>query len=1194
MTPEEILRELARIAGRLGRWQAQWRATITAAAVLIGLWIFTLSDMALRYNRGGRVAIWTLLMLGLVSGLYTIIRALARRRPARAVAARIEQCFPQLDNHLINYVQFAALPQKNPLISAYLQAGVPSFREIEIKAMKDRRAHRRAAIGLLVAAVLLMAPTLWAGSAWTNAMLRIINPFSARTPSTLARIIDVQPGDHAVLAGGSVLLECFADGQRGQEVFLEIWPDDDQRSVISLDTFKGDGVEEFAHHISSVTAGLRYRFRAGDDRSAIYRINTLAPLAFTRIEIEVDPPEYTGYLPDRFSILDDHVDIPEGSEVILHVECNRPLVSGELVNAGHAPVTLEPTKNGSLTGKMEAACDIVWNLIVNDANGLRAESELKLDILPDQAPILEVISPTARTTLGPGARARISWEAMDDYGLRRIVLEQMEPDAQPNDEGWPVTEWDADGRRQFSATWTGTDLPAGIPSVFRLVAIDNRPGEPNRTQSALIVFDVGTASDVVQKEKDAVAKALESFSSMVELQRETLERTEQLRAVLADARPQHWREVGVRQNEVRRIAGALLANPAKPLGPMSEMVRSLFHGPMTDVLDVVSRVMTADDRQQGPMADQVILLQKRILRALTQVDSQMDRIQENRDIAGIISMLESLIQNQSRLISDTSLSLAEQRDPERSLANRQDRLANDVFEFLRLCRDDADRFMGNNPEFADTLRRVADYCETQGAAESMLIAAAHLEDRDAGAALEPQQAALETLEHCMNMLDSWRGEEALEKMDMFADTLANAIDKFEKMIDLQGQVVDSIRQVGQQDDKSKEDMDHLGAELKEIRENMKETLLQLANDLHIFPELPVGNDLVQDVFQVFEDVEQREGSETGEVSELGIGKNEDSSMELLEAMKDFKERLEDMEQWLPDEPNRLKVEAESFDQEEFPNDIPIIPMASEMEDVIGDLLEKLDQGHDTDDTATNIGQPDVEAGWEVTEGQVTTYSAKGMSGNEEPDHKEQDGRSNIGRQGMSDGETAAGSGAISEGDDDIQERMTQDSAQSGHVEEFSDPDEVDVVATGGGKQAGHTEELGMSGDGPRRDALSQEPSQAGWDAMMRRDAEALYARASLSHVKTGSLDEAIRHLRHAEEAAKHGLPLQQIQEHRRRASAALRRSLTQLGPGIPSDAMELDYSPPHIEDQIAGAAEEAPAIYRDLVSEYFKALGNAP
>ncbi len=1194
MSPEQILRELKQIARLLGRWQAQWRATIAAAGVLLGLWIFSLSDLLLRYGRGGRLTTWLLLITGVGVGIWAIQRAITHRRTAKAVAARVEHSFPQLDNHLINFVQFASLPVKNPIINAYLKAGVPEFSTLDIDAMKDRRGQHRALGALLAAVVLLGIPALWAGPAWSNALLRIVNPFSARSPTTLAQITSVVPGDQAILTGSPLLLECHADGRRGQQVYLEIWPADDQRSTIALGFFEEGGMQVFRHRIPRVTTDLRYRFRAGDDRSAIHRIQTLPPLAFTDVTINVIPPAYTGFEAGDFDLMSEHLTIPQGSEVTLRVQANRPLISVALQREGHEPLTLSSAgAGGAFAGRLQALSDSSWRLVATDANGFVAESALKLQILPDRPPTLRVTAPTGRTTLGPGMRPRITWETSDDYGLERIVLEQMEPDAKVDDPGWPVAEWDAAGRREFTATWTGTDPPAaGIPSVYRVTAIDNRPGEPNRTRSSLIVFDVGAVSDVIRQEKEAVSAGLESFSSMIELQRRTLQATEKLTEVLTQARPEQWRDVGIRQSEVRRLAGSLLANPAKPMGAMSETVRRLFHGPMTDVLDLISRVMTADGNEKQDLANRTVRMQTQILRLLTQMEASMEQTQENRDIAGLIALLESLLQSQARLIKDTESAVAEARSMERSLANRQDRLANDVFEFLRLSRSEARTLERNNKEFAETLLRVVAYCEDHQLPARMLFAAEHLEDGQASQALEPQHAALAILEDCMEMLNVWRADAAVERMELFQEAIEMTKEQFDKLIELQGQVVDSIRQVNQQRDMSGEDMDHLGSELAEIRDNIRDTLLELAADLHIFPELPVGNDLVQDVFQVFEDVEQTEGSETGDVIEINIGKNEDSSMEFLEAMEGFRERLEDMEMWLPAEPTRSKIEAESFDQEEFPNAIPVIPMASEMEDLIGDLLEKTDQGQNTDDDATNIGQPDVEAGWEVSEGQVTTYSAKGKSGNEAPDHREQDGRSNVGRQGMADGETAAGSGTIGEGDDDIVERMTQDSAQSGHVDEMGD--DADAVATGGGKQSGHTEEMGMSGMGPRRDAITGEASEHGWAAMMRRDAEALYARASLSHVRTGSLDEAIRHLRHAEEAINRGLPMQQIDEHRKRATAALRRSLTELGPGIGSEAMALDYSPPHIEDQIVGAADEAPAAYRDLVSEYFKSLSNAP
>ncbi len=46
----------------------------------------------------------------------------------------------------------------------------------------------------------------------------------------------------------------------------------------------------------------------------------------------------------------------------------------------------------------------------------------------------------------------------------------------------------------------------------------------------------------------------------------------------------------------------------------------------------------------------------------------------------------------------------------------------------------------------------------------------------------------------------------------------------------------------------------------------------------------------------------------------------------------------------------------------------------------------------------------IDMGWGISEGETVSYSAAGKSGNDRPDHKDQDGRSQVGRQGMSDGE----------------------------------------------------------------------------------------------------------------------------------------------------------------------------------------------
>ena len=88
---------------------------------------------------------------------------------------------------------------------------------------------------------------------------------------------------------------------------------------------------------------------------------------------------------------------------------------------------------------------------------------------------------------------------------------------------------------------------------------------------------------------------------------------------------------------------------------------------------------------------------------------------------------------------------------------------------------------------------------------------------------------------------------------------------------------------------------------------------------------------------------------------------------------------------------------------------------------------------------------------------------------------------------MSTGETAAGSGTISEGDKNIEERRTEDPTQSGQIDLDG---EADTKATGGGKLGtGKADDKGMSGGVERMDS-NEQGSNEGMAALMARQADA--------------------------------------------------------------------------------------------------------
>jgi hypothetical protein len=365
-------------------------------------------------------------------------------------------------------------------------------------------------------------------------------------------------------------------------------------------------------------------------------------------------------------------------------------------------------------------------------------------------------------------------------------------------------------------------------------------------------------------------------------------------------------------------------------------------------------------------------------------------------------------------------------------------------------------------------------------------------------------------------------------------------------------------------------------------------------DLHVFTDLNVANDLVEDVFAIFQEVEQKmeekkedeEGAEKkDEIADMGFAK-EDIQLEMMEEAEG---KLDDMETWLQDQADKEKVTEEAFDREEMPESgIATGALASEVEDMIGDLLEEdEEEEEEAQNGASTHAMPDMPMGWDVMEGNIASYAAKGKSGNETPDHHEQDGRSNVGRQGMSTGETAAGSGTISKGDENIEERRTEDPTQSGQIDLAG---EADTKATGGGKLGtGKADDKGMAGGVERMDS-NEAGSAAGMASLMAKQADAIYAKASLKNIRVDDLKAAAHHLRQSTDAVAKG-DISQLKENRKLAVSSLRRARSQLEAG-PSGAMDAEGSAGVLDDVVESGPDHAPPKFRDQVADYYKALND--
>lgn len=1186
--------ELERTGRKLSRWQAELKGAFWTAVVLGCLLSFGLYDVFIRFERLGRVATWVVLLILISTAFSRIWKTLSQPHTVQGVAATIEKSFPRLDNHLINYIQFSANKNRDVFKEAYVARGVPEWREINPDEMKDRRAHLRANLAFIAAAVLLIAPLAITGQTWAVALWRIINPFSNVEPISLTHIISVEPGDASVTQGSPFVMECKVQGRKGHEVWLDIKPADDEKTTYSLGKISGADKQNFPHRIPKVAAETKYRFRAGDAPAPKwYTVQIRPPLAFTRIGLKIRPPDYTRISPKDYEAMGDEVQIPQGSTVDATIKCNLSLKSASLTMLGETVQFAQAGSPDTWKATFTVKDAGIMRFAAADSYGEEIEFAVNFRLLADRLPKIEILAPQGRPILPAGATPRIQLVINDDYGLTDVSVERVEVGILKDSASKVLESWSVERKKEFEQIWEGKNIEArpGETLAFRIVAKDNYPLGEHVTKSAVVTFDNVSVDKAEEKKKGENAKVADALGRLIELQRQNVDVTDKLKKAIDVSKPEQWTQVTERQKEIRQLAAIVLKNPLKPLGAQTLTFTKLYMEEMVEVITTLARVNQTEGSEKLFSADRSLMLEERILRRLTYADIAAKQTQQKREVTSLITMLEDLIKDETTVVNETQVYIQQRAKVSSTLVNKQDNVADDLAEFVLACRNSVNVLEATDKTFAGLIVNIADECDARRIKADMLKAAEKLESNEPAEAEPPETVALNNLKELYGMMKKWQINDMEEKEKQILDALQDAKEDLKKIRELTAKVIEAERVIDSAKNKDDKETDLMEDELDEMKKNTKEALLEIGKDLHIFQELSVANELVEDVTSVFEEINQTKGSEKmdgKDIESFGMVKLEI----LLDLMKKAEDRTDAVEMWLEQAPDRDKLDMEAFDPEEMPK-MSLGALSAAAEDLVGDLLkEQEDAAKKADDSASNQGVPDVPLpGWGAVEGDQSSFAAQGKSGNQTPDHKEQDGRGNVGRQGMANGETAAGSGTIGEGDKNIEKRRTQDPTQSGQVQVDGEADEN---ATGGGKQAsGSADEVGMQKEGATRMDGTGRGSWESIQAMLAKQAQGLYVKASLLNLRTESLSDAAHHMRQAEDAIAEGLPIYQVREFQKRAIMALKQAKAELGGTDFSAALDNASQSTALEDAVEGGTDQAPEKYRDLVAEYFKSLNKS-
>ncbi|MDQ3000532.1 MAG: hypothetical protein M3Y08_04645, partial [Fibrobacterota bacterium] len=334
-------------------------------------------------------------------------------------------------------------------------------------------------------------------------------------------------------------------------------------------SFEGD--QDFAFSFGPAETDFSLHFAGDNGRSSVLRYRVVSAPFLERIQAILEPPAYSRLRRDtlpqgvvRFPVL-------PGTRVTWLLESDRAL--RHLAWSLREPASAQADSQAKVAGAPRGSEDTLgpgrsfrtaaeiraireYSYWLEDERGIRSRPSLpfRIDIIPDLAPEVDLVSPANDTVLDRDARLPLSFRAKDDYGISSFKLVyKVLVDGKVRSEGQrDARDWLRQARSGLvEAEWDLKALNLRPDNVveFHLAAVDNDTvNGPKSGRSATRTLRVPTVQEVLASVREREQSALANLKS-------ALQREKQLERKLEREKPSP-REEGppmLAEYEINRI-----------------------------------------------------------------------------------------------------------------------------------------------------------------------------------------------------------------------------------------------------------------------------------------------------------------------------------------------------------------------------------------------------------------------------------------------------------------------------------------------------------------------------------------------------------------------------------------------------------------------------------------------------------------
>lgn len=1180
------------VHARLDHAARRWRFSQAARYLMAGGALVSaqlLLSLALdTWIHFGTAARWSTFVLISGSALGAVLmawRAWAPTVTRASMARRLEIAAGDRSNSLITAVQFdESLPMDSPMRTAIFEELKDPFPSIDWEQVFQWKQLRKLGVWVGTIALLMLSLAFAMPSNFINSTLRIFLPSSNIPPLTRTRIESLIPGNETISQGRDLQVSVNLAGEIPKSAWIRFrdvgggW----QRVLMDHEV----GAPVFTYLWREIRQPLEYEIEAGDVETGRFRIQVRPRTAIRQAEAEVTPPAYLNQPPDKIEVGAAIQGIPAGSRVNLRLRFNNPLVELRAVADKDEVLRSTMVQPAEWNVEFDAKTVRALRLSFKDEAGVQEQLSIPVEIRADDPPKVTVLEPVEGSEVfaEKGARMQIKFVVADNHGLASVGVYQSTAE---KDDGRLLQEFGAAaGQRSFEGTANVTVVPEGEDArvTYRVIARDaNDLPNAAPTLSRPIVVSLRTAEKMAEAKKEAAATVEGLLEKLIGLQSKNLDETRVLIVKKGTVKAEALLE---RQNEVTKVASQLFSLTTGSSVDLHENLEKLLAKEMREVVLVLRDATASEGETQVKALLRASALEAAILARFKAAPDQAQNDSKRLEVEKVISGLEELFKRQREIYKQTKEQGSEKFSV---LSQQQDELADRVQGVRKgLLTDSKNNALGDE-DFRKRMEKAADMIGELKIYEGMLASVEHLQEKRIDPSIKIQQQVLAGLNKIIAMLNEWQKSKAEEQREEMREKISDLNEKLKNLTEIERDIVQKTEEMARKAEIRADDVAEMD-ELKKTKDLVKEAIEQMTTDLQAFPDTKAGNEMKDLLMQVFEDTEQEDLEDVlagnKKPSEIAVQKEQG----MLDALEKAQELAADMEHWLGKKSDATKWLMENFDKSEMP-EIPMLPLADAFEDLVGDLLEEQKNiQEDSKDAASNQAFAQYPPGWDIMDGNQPSFGAQGKTGNQKPNHNEQMGRSNGGREGMSNGEMAGTETQMAKGDTpDV--RRTNDAMQQGQVRDNGEVGQT--RATGGGKAGGYSDRNGMEGEAQLRGVQAQKaPSDAAAvaQAMLAEKTAQKVAEAKMLFIKSDGLKDVAKLMAESAQALKEGRNKDAEGLHQR-----VVRQLQELKGGVSSSEIvthNVGSSTTAEQSKLRGGNEgEAPAAYKGMVADYFRVLG---